>query len=62
MFDSGAKIMVERHEDHTLNGMRRVYISGNSQQVDYAKGLIDEKVEMEKLNAQKPGFVKSAGK
>eukprot|EP00111_Clytia_hemisphaerica_P009297 TCONS_00027297-protein len=45
---SGAKINLERDVDPTLNGLRRVEISGASTQVDYAKLLIEEKVEVAK--------------
>ena len=45
---TGAKINLERDVDPTLNGLRRVQISGASTQVDYAKLLIEEKVEVAK--------------
>ena len=45
---SGAKIQLERDSDTTLNGLRRVRLSGSTSQIDYAKLLIDEKVEVTK--------------
>lgn len=50
---SGAKIIVDRNEDRSLGNQRRIFISGTSMQVDYAKLLIEEKVEQDKAAAQK---------
>ena len=41
----GAKITVEPNEDPNLEGLRKVLLQGSPQQIEYAKGLINEKVE-----------------
>jgi len=46
----GAKITVDRNEDHALGNKRRVLLSGSTIQVEYGKGLIEEKVELEKYH------------
>jgi len=48
--DSGAKITVDRNEDHALGNKRRVLLSGSTIQVEYGKVLIEEKVELEKYH------------
>ena len=47
-FLSGAKIKVEREADPKLNVLRRVCISGSKPQIEYARLLIEEKVELAK--------------
>ena len=47
-FLSGAKIQLEREADPKLNGLRRVQISGSKPQIEYARLLIEEKVELAK--------------
>ena len=37
--------MVDRNEYRPLEGMRKVSLKGTQQQIEFAKGLIEEKVE-----------------
>lgn len=48
LFLKGAKIQLERDSDPNLNGLKRVKLSGSSSQIEYAKLLVDEKVEISK--------------
>jgi len=47
---SGAKITIEPNEDRNLEGLRKVLLQGTPQQIEYAKGLIQEKVEQVKVS------------
>jgi len=58
---SGAKIIVDRNEDHALGNKRRVLLSGTTIQVEYAKGLIEEKVELEKYHDNRRKTLEEAG-
>ena len=46
----GAKITIEPNEDRNLEGLRKVLLQGTPQQIEYAKGLIQEKVEQVKVS------------
>jgi len=52
---SGAKINLEREENYSLGNQRRIVISGSTEQVEYAKLLIKEKVEQARTSALKYG-------
>ena len=43
----GAKIVVDRNKDYSIGNQCRVHISGTKIQVDYAKLLVEEKVQQE---------------
>ena len=50
LFPQGARIVVPRTEDRSGNGTQKIMVTGTSQQIEYAKGLIEEKVEEDKVS------------
>eukprot|EP00794_Sanderia_malayensis_P019426 gene19426-21348_t len=63
---SGAKVVVERTEDRSKPGLRKVTFTGNAKQIEFAREMVKERIEAAKLSkyskipnqAAKPGAKK----